>query len=429
MKKLTLILLAFVIVFSSCKKEDVSPSDSSNNSNTDNNDNSTTTYLWDYQFSDFDYNISKDIALDNNDNIYGIGKFDNENYVYSINKDGNLNWKVTLSEASYNKHDLITITDNELIIGYNWDKLAALNLSDGSLLWENTLTTGFVDMAYNNGILYLAQCNTFDHLSILSSISPSTGTTNWQINLDHHADPRISVYQDKICLATRNELSTYNLGISIYKDNGSDASLLWRKSTDIDYQSKPTTRAIFDGQGNVYYEEAAHDTSYIHSYKLSDGSENWVKKLCNYSLPDPVILYSNGKIIASYKDDDSWGIVTSIAIIDASSGNIDAQKEGVILADEQVLLQSNNSFLVFNRLKDSKPTIQVLDQTGGLVSSRNTEAFGSLISFDDCRINSSGNLVILDGEHLVCTKANYTSPTIGTWSCRQGTNKNTKSLN
>jgi len=230
----------------------------------------------------------------------------------------------------------------------------------------------------------------------------------------------------------KSECNTSHIKLIMFKNNGSTASVLWSKVHSYDFMiTDPYPYpAIFDGQGNLLYEEATADTSYIHSYKVNSGSENWATKLFDLDLRTPTILYGDGKVIATYLDDNTWGMVNSSAVMDASNGNIVKRNSNIIQNDNQILLTGDNSHIVFNRLLNSKPTLQEYGVSGNLVKSIDFSFFSSSIhSMKDCKINSRGDILFIGGDGVVCYKAGVKPPKSGTWCTNRGSNGNTNSIN
>lgn len=434
MKRIPLILFAIILAFVSCTKEEITPIPDNPNNNQDTVTNSSTTnslVLWEYEI-DQNGVILTDLVLDNKDNSYFFSRANDEYVIYSFDKDGSLRWSKTLSFGSY-LNSGIMLADNKLVLSNNYNVVAAYDLNDGTELWSTPLSVGYSDMAYSDGTIYVAQTTTWDTESQISAIDASDGTVMWDYPMDQYVETSISVYKNHICIVSEdNSPWPFEIGLTVLTDNGTGATESWKfyQARDVS-PSEPVKprRASFDGLGNLFYEESTTDTTYIHSYKVSNGQENWKKKLCNFGLPEPVILFGDGKVTASYKSDESWAIVNSIITLDASTGNTVKQNDDIILNDSQVLLTGDYSTVVFNRLLDDQPTMQVY-ANGDLTSSTSADYLGWLVtSFADCKITSDGNLVLVSGGRIVCVDAQLSPATAGTWSCRKGTNANTNSIN
>ena len=428
MKNTTIIFLAMALAFVSCGKDDIT------SVIVDPNDTLTTenpTALWEYKIDQLDVLLT-DLVVDNSDNSYFFAKANEEYVLYSLDKEGTLRWSSTIPFGSYQNSEIMLAGD-KLILSYQYDVVAAYNLNDGSQIWSIPLSISFSDMAYSDGIIYVAQTTTFDTESQISAIDANTGTINWEHHMDQHIETKISVYENQICVVSDYRLPwPFEIALTILSDNGTSATVAWShlKSYDSNQSYARPRRATFDGLGHIYFEEDVTDTSYIHSYNVSDGQENWETKLCNFGLPEPVILYGNGIITASYKSDESWAIVNSIVTMDATTGNIIKQNDDVILNDSQVLLTGDNSTIVFNRLLNDEPTMQVYDLNGDLINASSADYLGLMVtSLIDCRITSDGNLLVIDVEKVMAIEANFTPALSGTWSCRKGTNGNTNSIN
>ncbi len=429
MRKTPLVFIAIVLAFASCTKEDITPipDDPDNNQDTANN----SLALWEYQIDEYDALLT-DLVLDNNDNSYFFAKANDEYFLYSLDKNGAVRWDQTIPFGSYLSSEIM-LADDKLILSYQWDVIAAYNINDGSQIWSTTLSISFSDMAYSNGTIYVAQSSNYN--SKITALEVSSGSVKWDYKMDKHVDTKISVCQNTICVASDYRLPwPWEIGITVLTDDGTLSTKSWSdfKPYDPNDVAANPYRACFDGLGNLYYEEGVEDTTYIHSYKISNGQENWEKKLCNFGLPEPAILFGNGKVTASYKSDESWGIVNSLITLDASTGNTVKQNDDIILNDEQVLLTGDYSTVVFNRLVDDVPTMQLYSSSGDLASSVNADYLGWFVtSLSDCRITSEGNLIVIQGGDGIvkCAKANFIQAKAGTWSCRKGTNANTNSIN
>jgi outer membrane protein assembly factor BamB len=426
MKNTYIILLAIIFVFVSCEKDETDSSTTDPNDTTENS-----SVLWEYEIDQFNVLLT-DIVLDDSDNSYFFARANDEYFLYSLDNAGALRWSKTIAFGSY-LNSGIMLAGDKLILSYQYDVVAAYNLSDGSEIWSTTLSVGYSDMAYNNGIVYVAQSATSNNESNISALDANTGSVKWDYFMDKHIDTKISVDQDQICVVSDDQLPwPYEIALTVLTDNGSDATLAWNISKPHVYMESEAKarRAIFDGLGNIYFEEDVTDTTYIHSYNAANGTENWETKLCNWGLPEPVILFGNGIVTASYKSSEQWAIVNSIASINATTGEIIKKNEEIISNDAQVLLTSNNSTVVFNRLLDDQPTMQIYDSYGDLTSSMSASFLGWFVtSFNDCRITSEGNLIYLNDETVICADAKLTQANSGTWSCKKGTNGNTNSIN
>ena len=401
MKKTPLIFLAIILAFISCSKDNVTPTpeDPKNNSDTSSTTENSSA-LWQYEIDEYDALLT-DLVLDNNDNSYFFARANNEYVLYSLDKNGALRWNQTIPDGSYSNSEIMLAGD-KLILSYQWDVIAAYNINDGSQIWSTTLSISFSDMAYSNGTIYVAQSTTFNTESQISALEASSGTVKWDYKMDKHVEAKISVYQNDICVVTDFRLPwPWEIGLTVLTDNGTGATESWRdfKPYDPNEVAANPYRASFDGLGNLYYEEAVADTTCIHAYKVSDGTVNWEKKLCDFGLTaEPIILFGNGIVTASYKSDESWRIGNSHMTLDASTGNTIKQNDDIILEDAQILLTSDYSTVVFNRLLDDAPTMQVYGSNGDLSSSISAGFLGNSVLFSDCRITSEGNLIIIESE-------------------------------
>lgn len=423
MKKITLIFVAFIFVFASCEKDDNTPIENPG-------EDPTTDALWEVEIDQTGILLT-DIVLDDSDNSYFFMRSSDEYILYSYDKDGTQRWTEALSFGSY-LNSGIMLADDKLILSNDWDIISAYDMNDGSLLWSTTLAYSYIDMAFSNGTIYVAQSNPTDVVSQVTAIDPGSGTVNWNYLMDDHTEANISVHQNNICVVSMDNLPyPFEFGLTVLSDNGGSATEVWSHFTPNldDYNPNKPRRASFDGLGNLYYEQSVTDTTYIYSYKVADGQENWKTKLCNYYLPDPVILYGNGKVTATYKSAESWAIVNSMATLDASTGSIIKQNDDVILEAAQVLLTGDYSRVVFNRLLNDLPSMQVYNAGGDLTSSVSATYLDGSALFGDCRITSEGSIVFARGGSIICAKANLSQAPVGSWACRKGTNGNTNSIN
>ncbi|MFA9391293.1 MAG: PQQ-binding-like beta-propeller repeat protein [Prolixibacteraceae bacterium] len=438
MRQLPIYLLIVIFVLSACNPDNIIPgiddlinTDSipgmDDFSDDPSDDPTNEAVLWEYE--DFDMAIT-DLVVDGKDNVYFYTKVDEEYVLSAINNKGEVNWKIALTGGSY-MQNAIMLANDKIILSYDYNVLACFNTADGSEVWKTSITN-FSDMAFSNGTIYLAQTITWDTQSWVTAVDVSNGDVKWEQTMDKHIATKISADQNHICFASEDQLNyPYKIGITLLTDQGDNVTIDWdfyKEYDSSDIAAKPR-RASFDDQGNVFYEEGTTGSTYIYSFDVSEGTENWNTKLSDFALPDPVVLYYPGKIVASYKSDESWAIVNSTVILNSADGTVVKKNDDIVLNDNQILLTGDYSTVVFNLLKGNQPTLQIYSPTGELSVSENTDYVGWFItSIVDVRIATEGNLLIYYSDKLQCIKQDLAVPKAGTWYVRKGNNANTNSL-
>ena len=426
MKKTVIYFLAVLIAFSSCVKDSTTepstPSDNTGNSG----GSSSSLFKWEYEIVDLGGSIFNEVPLmlvDENDNVYVLNSNENQElFLVSLNKDGQKNWEVKVSDI-YNTHKIMG-TNDKIIVAYSWDKLAAFSKADGTKLWEISMQNGFYDMAFSNGTIYVSENNTYNDYTTLTAISESTGNINWQKIFNKITYPKLSANNNLLSISYRNEHNyPYEYGLMVLKDNNSSFDSLWSVA------GKPH-RAIFDGQGNIYFEDDGSGSTIVRSYNAETGVENWNTQIKDITLANVVsMIYTSGKVVATYRSDDSWAIENSFAILNASDGSIIAQKENSIHDEYLLLLTGDDKILTF--YQDEAGIHKILYNLDGSVA--NTEkpdyAQGIILSaYHDLKINSQGNLYILSSDYLYCAEHDLSPSPSGAWVSIHGNYNNTNNL-
>lgn len=426
LSRLSMYLLIALLAFSSCGKDEVTEPADSNNSGTGGDE--TSAYKWTYEV---DNSIRSEFVLDENDNIYFVGADYNDNFsLYSIDKTGQKNWSV---DVSYNiggtNLSSIMYADGKIITTTTLGNIYCYDSNNGSLLWEKSMYSNSV--AYSNNTLYVANYSIMSVELTISALNIADGSEKWTRIERKLVEPKISVNNNIICVACEDKNPyPYKFGMVVYKDNGSSCDSAWSVFSEGVSGNKPH-KAIFDGQGNLYIQDGTSGKTVVYSYNENTGAENWNVQIKDVDMANDVaMIYSSGKIIATYRSDDSWGIENSFASIDASTGAIlNSVEEGI--HDENMLLLTGDDNLV-SFTQDDQGVIHLLKYgiDGSLI---NTEAPDyakdiMLSAYDNVRINGEGDLIILSGKYIYCAEHSFVKPVQGTWSSINGNNQNTNSL-
>ncbi len=432
MKKIVIYFLIGMlsIAFNSCKKD--KPLTDPNSTNTNNNDgegnNSDSDYKW-----EFDIKVKTDIVTDQQDNAYFIGCDADDNYaIYSVDKTGQKNWSTSITNPDFYNLRIMLAVD-KIVVSYRWDNLACYSTNDGSQVWEKTLQNGYKDMAYSNGKVYVAEYSILNNVFVLSSVSLSSGATNWEKNVTKLNDPRLSVDNNIICVAGQDkEPYPYQFGFNVYKDNGSSCDLLWSNFKEsVSGNTVISHKAIFDGQGNLYYEDETSGNTVVYSYNETTGTENWNVQIKDIVMANKVaMIYTQGKLIATYRSDDSWGIENSFAVIDASNGSILNSVEEGIHSEDIFLLTGDNALITYTQ--DDNGINLLKYSTDGTLISTDKPAYAQgimLSSYSYIKINSDGDLYIAGYDRLYCADHSFTQASLSDWSSINGNNYNTNSIN
>jgi len=428
MKKITTILFAFIIVLAACsKKEEV---EDDNNGGSTQGDNTLVNYS--YEISDLDATLSN-LVLDDNNNAYLYIKAGGYKLI-SLGSDGKLRWSKDIANGAYDYNGSgIMIVNDKILLEYKYNQIGCYSVADGSEIWDAQLNTNFREMAYNDGVIYVAQTSISGNQSELTAFNLNTGSQIWTEVLNSHDESHISVNGDQICFSTHwDDNSTFKEGITMFEDNGSSATKLWSHYEVFDDNNPIRGRkAIFDGAGNVFYQTGASDSCYILSFKQSSGDLNWKTLISPLYPPSSTLLYGNGKVFCSFSDDDMSN-KQSLAIIDASSGTI-VKKVSQIIGnsnDFQMLLTGANKILVVN-VNSQKSKIQLYSDNGTLSKTINGDFYKGVISYDlgDAKIDKKGNLVMLLSNIILSAKLDLTTVGSNSWNYLQGTGGNTNSLN
>ena len=427
MKKIPLVLFLFIMILSSCTKTD---DDGGSGDNPSGGDDTQLNYS--YEISSFELSLS-DIVLDNNDNVYTYIKADGDYILLSIDNAGNERWRKTLSNGSMTVGgNGIMISDGKVLLSYTYDQLACFSTSDGSEVWDNTLNNSFTQMAYSNGVVYVAQSSDVTSQSELSAYDLSSGSKKWTELLIEHTESTVSVNGNFICISTRfDDNFVFKNVVTMYQDKGNSAMEVWSFNEICSGNNMIWPRkAIFDNSGAVLYETGASDSCYIYSFDANLGTVNWKTLLSPLFPPKTVLLAGGESIVATYSDDDFKGLNTA-AVVDATSGNVKKENSDIIGTVDyfEILLTGDMMSLVFNGENDEK--IQLFDVDGNLSKTIDIDFYDGKVTYDllDARIDSKGNLIMSLDKNIISVNLKLVPPVSGTWSSKLGTNGNTNSLN
>jgi hypothetical protein len=435
MKKLSLILISFFFAFAACENnsnvvvpddEEIANDSIVDDSTTNDDTPVTDNILWEYKIDAFS-SMTQQIRIDNNDNTYFIGKPASTYILYSLNKLGELNWKFDIPSGQFPKNYILT--DNKVILSAGYDNIIGLNITDGSVAWQiNFPSVVNVSMAYNNSVLYLAEYDNDN--SFIKAVDTNNGNIKWEKDFNIVDDAKISVSGQYIAIVSDVFLANSDIarGIKIIKDLGTDASEEWsfyKKRTTSDY-IVPT--AIFDNLGNVFYSDMTDfDSTNVYSFNLANGSQNWKTRISNFNSDYSHLLYTNGKLYASYIN-QSWSDIAysnSIAQIDASNVAILHNNEEILIWPHQMLLTGSANFVLYDF---NIPGFVKYDANMNHLSTYEIES----ADIDDMRINSEGNLIVQISAYpygsIVCYKSDYAAPAANTWNTMNGNNANTNTL-
>jgi outer membrane protein assembly factor BamB len=435
MKKIYSILIATVVLFSSCSKhnDDISNPDDGNGDN--NNNEETSSYKWSYSLDDSPMIGSYtplSMVVDNDDNVYVLEVPDNSSSnldILSINKNGELNWRSTVTN-NFNLADLLA-ANGIVFVASNSYTITAFDMNDGTKLWERELLLGYSTMAYYNGVLFVTESSMFEEEVRLTAFEAQSGTPITDYSHSQAYYPRMSVNGNLICLTMENtETYPHSYGLIMLKYENSAFTELWNKFYQADESSNiKAHKAIFDGQGNVYYEDNASDSTIVRSYNANTGNENWNTEIKDIPLADiSSMLYTQNRLIAAYRSDDSWGIENSFAIINTQDGSIIAKVDEGIQNETLFILSGDDKIVTFKQ-NNSEGHLITYSLDGNVSSNDilgNTEY---IYSFIDVKINSDGDIYILKNNSINCADQSLVKPSSGTWSSYSGTNGNTNALN
>ena len=427
MKKITTILFAFIIILAACGKTDEIPEEKPDNGG----DKSLVNYT--YKISDYDMSLTG-LVLDNNDNAYIYVKAGSDYKLLSIGTDGKLRWSKTIADGQTSTDGFgIMIVNDKILLSYRYDQLGCYSVTDGSELWDVHLNTNYSELAYNNNVVYVAQTTDFANQSELTAYDINTGSKKWTEVLTSHFESRLSLNGDKICFSTRDEDTyPYKEGITMFQDNGNSVTELWSFFEIADGNNPLWPRkAIFDGQGNVFYETGSSDSCYVFSFNQNSGNQNWKTLVSPVYPANNTILYSNGKVFCSYYKAEMEK--ESVAIIDANTGVLKKELNKIIgsMHEFQMLLTGNAEILVFNNIHNNKPEIQLYSANGSLSKSIDASFYNGVIAYDieDAKIDKHGNLIMNLDDEILSVKLNLATIGSNSWNYRQGTNGNTNALN
>ena len=141
------------------------------------------------------------------------------------------------------------------------------------------------------------------------------------------------------------------------------------------------------------------------------------------------MIYTQGKLIATYRSDESWGIENSFAVIDASSGSVTKTVvEGI--GDENLFTLTGDNGIISYTVDNSGKNLLKYSIDGTLLSTDKPDyAQGELLLYHDIKINSAGNLYLAGGSYVYCATHSFSQAPSGTWSSINANNANTNSIN
>ncbi len=419
MKRIIILILSVFIGTGtiSCKKnEEVAPTDNTTtDSGTENNDGVS----WRI---DFQGAIYSDVVLDENDNLYFLASENAGDYLYAYDKDGKAKWKSPITVPTYTESHLF-YAENKIVVGIK-QTLQCFDLT-GKELWQVNLPAECSDIAYANGYIYSVGTDYIQAQSVLTAFDMS-GSQIWNAAYNEYYEPAVSAIGNNVCLTLENRGVVPNkLVIKLLKNSGTSYSTSWEHSFDRDLNVIAYANSASFDKDNVYFEESAMATSYIHSYKISDGSENWSVKLSDYPLERYTILTGNGKVIATYRSTDFASEINSFKVIDANTGAITATQENIINNTRQMFLTSSGNIITFDADK-----IREFSMQGNSIADYDYSLIDNMNFFNYCITNSKNSLIAIDGGSVVCAKPNnnFTLAGTGSWNCKNGNVFHTKTL-
>ena len=444
MKKISILLLSVLLIFTACDKDETepatNPSSTTSTTDDDNDDNSgtddTTTedgdIMWEYD-TEYYQNMQSLLVLDANDNSYFVNK--ESNYIrniYSIKKDGTLNWKVATDDVY--ARDLMVVNDKLYYLsGANNpygtpNTVRCYSTIDGSLLWTSDVSTGF-QMAYSNNTLYVL-VNVDNSNSAIISIDPNSGAQNWSETLTGICDASLRTNGTHLCV-TANEIKYENSdntgGVTMYSDNGSGLTQNWRWET-IDYHTnRATPFSILDGNGNVFYADFTGSTTKVKCFNETTGELKWETQVASVSSWKANIYYNNNRVFVTYYD-QPWSdlvMTNSISVLNSTDGSIISSNSGVLSQHlpTDVYITGNNNFLELN----NSYTLNLHSESGSNILSYPFE----YMSCNDLKITSEGNIIIQseDNGKIYCVKASLVAPSASSWAYFDGNAGNTCGIN
>jgi hypothetical protein len=438
MKKIFLIALAFATVsfLNSCGPDEPEPpqdqqQDDGNgdNNDDDNNDDENTTTLWEYQIPQFN-GLQTSLAIDQQNNTYFAIRADGDIYtLFSVNSTGQLNWSKAIDNSYCSTtNDDVLLADNKLIFVPDITRIGCVSTSDGSELWNLELDYAYYSMTYSNNTIYVATSN-MDDVKVVA-IDVSSGNTKWVLTLGARKDPEISSYNGKICLTfTDMENPPYMTGISVINDNGSSGAEAWKHDFTYSDNYAFIFTPIFADNGNVYTSIDGSDGAYVASLNASSGALNWEKKISDNELHlSAFLLYNDGNIIATYSTEQYPVSVNSIVIMNASNGDIIADKPSILKEDIQMLINANDNYLIVDAAHYPNALVNFYDNTGSLSTSTEYPMFNGYLGLLDFKLDYNGHIVTVLDESLVCSYQSSSGPKANVWNNRYANNANTRSL-
>ena len=231
---------------------------------------------WTYQFNHGHSN--SEVAIDGNGSIYTIRENTRDITVYAFYSNGSVKWTKNISfpadstsstQIVFGNDSLYfgTVTFNNSCNDYsNQGRLFALNMSDGSTVWNySTGDIGLTPLVDTEGIIYvanygsfLAMCGLFEKK--MYAFYPN-GSVKWErsIGSPDHFDAwvKLSLRSDGVLLADRSNL-TINISTFLIKEsiriiealNITNGNLLWNESIS----NVPILSGLFsDGLNGFYF--------------------------------------------------------------------------------------------------------------------------------------------------------------------------------
>jgi len=443
MKKISILLLSTLLIFTACNKDDEAEPASNPNSTTSNTDNggnnsstdTTTTdggTIWEYN-TEYNSCMQSLLILDANDNSYFVNK--ESGYIkniYSIKKDGTLNWKIATDDV-YSR-DLMVVNDKLFYLsGVNNpygtpNTVRCYNTIDGSLLWTCDVSTGY-QMAYSNNTLYVL-VNVDNSNSAIISVNPSSGAQNWNQTLTGVCEASLRTNGTLLCVSA-NEIKYENAdntgGVIMYNDNGSGATELWKWETVNYHTDRAIPFSIFDGNGNVFYADFTNSTTKVKCFNQTNGNLNWETQVSGVSSYRSNIYYNNNRIFITYYD-QAWSdivMTNSISVLNSTDGSIISANNGILSQQlpTDVYITGNNNFLEFN----NNFTLNLHSESGSNI----LDYSFSYMSCNDLKITSEGNIIIQsnDNGRIYCVKASLVAPSTSSWAYFDGNAANTCGIN
>ena len=266
MKKLqiALLFLSFSLLFFSCKKDEfhlglLKIDD---------------VLQWSYTLPEDQGNYDEFLvpAVDENDNIYVVGKTDMQNNsgeIISLTAEGTKRW--SFQTFGYPNSHVVYSDGKVYILSYYetfdniFQTLSCLNASDGSLVWSDRHINKYGTMAMANNALYWAAEDTLYKYSLDGQI-----ISRLKIDDVSNIVPKyMSVYGNHIYLMEEDRNGGYGQLLK-FIDNGDILTLNWEKAGFDNGEDNSVCDLAIDNNGNVYF----MTTGALYCIDL-DGSTRW----------------------------------------------------------------------------------------------------------------------------------------------------------